>query len=66
VTDACLHVKASGTEIRARPQLYSSSPQLELDSFVTLTEAVRLRVRTGKSSAVEVYIISVVTLSLPI
>lgn len=44
VTDACLQVKAMGTELRARPQLYAGTPQLELDSYVTLTHAVKLRV----------------------
>lgn len=43
VTDSCLKLKAMGPELRARPQLYASCPQLELDSYVNLTRAVRLR-----------------------
>ena len=44
VTDACEKVKGMGPDLRARPQLYASTPQLELDSYVTLTHAVKLRV----------------------
>ena len=41
---ACMTLKATGPEIRARPLQYSESPQLELDSLVVLTNAINLRV----------------------
>ena len=45
MTDECGKLKETGTFIRTRPYQYSKTPQLELDSYVTFTQAVKLRVR---------------------
>ena len=45
VTDAAQKLKATGPEIRSRPMQYVSTSQLELDSYLQLTQAVKLRVR---------------------
>ena len=45
VTYECNKLKESGPFIRTRPFQYSNTPQLDLDSFVTFTQAVKLRVR---------------------
>ncbi len=44
VTDAADKLKDTGPLLRARPLQYMNTPQLELDSYITLTQAVRLRV----------------------
>ena len=44
VSHAAQELKGAGVEIRARPLQYSKTPQIELDSFVGLTNAVKLRV----------------------
>jgi hypothetical protein len=44
VTDACGKLKETGTLIRTRPLQYSHTPQLDLDSYVSFTQAVKLRV----------------------
>jgi hypothetical protein len=43
VTDACGKLKETGTLIRTRPLQYSHTPQLDLDSYVSFTQAVKLR-----------------------
>ena len=48
VTDACDKLKQTGPEIRARPWQYTNTPQLDLDSYIQLTQAVRMRVRNGR------------------
>ena len=45
MTHAAEKLKETGPEIRARPLQYISTSQLELDSYLQLTQAVRLRVR---------------------
>ena len=44
VTNACNKLIATGPEIRARPLQYVNMSQIDLDSYVTLTQAVRMRV----------------------
>ncbi len=44
MSHAAQELKGTGVEIRARPLQYSKTPQIELDSFVGLTNAVKLRV----------------------
>ena len=44
VTNAAERLKDTGPEIRARPLQYMNTPQLELDSYIQLTQAARLRV----------------------
>ena len=44
MTNACNKLIATGPEVRARPLQYVNAPQIELDSYVTLTQAVRMRV----------------------
>ena len=44
VTNACNKLISTGPEVRARPLQYTNTPQIELDSYVTLTQAVRMRV----------------------
>ena len=44
VTNACNKLIATGPEVRARPLQYVSTSQIELDSYVNLTQAVRMRV----------------------
>lgn len=43
VTNACNKLIATGPEIRARPLQYVNMSQIDLDSYVTLTQAVRMR-----------------------
>ena len=44
VTNACNSLIATGPEIRARPLQYVNTSQIDLDSYVTLTQSVRMRV----------------------
>ena len=44
MTNACNKLVLTGPEVRARPLQYTNTPQIELDSYVTLTQAVRMRV----------------------
>ena len=44
VTSEAQKLISTGPQIRSRPLQYVKSPQIELDSFVGLTQAVRLRV----------------------
>ena len=46
MTDACGKLQETGTLIRTRPLQYSHTPQLDLDSYVSFTQAVKLRVST--------------------
>ena len=48
MTDAAQQLKATGAEIRSRPLQYMSTSQLELDSYLQLTQAVKLRVCEGE------------------
>ena len=40
-----MRLKDTGPELRARPLQYRSSTQLDLDSFVTLTNSISIQVR---------------------
>lgn len=44
VSNACKRLIASGPEVRGRPQSYNQSAQLDLDSYVNLVQAIKLRV----------------------
>ena len=47
MTDACDKLKQTGPEIRSRPLQYVQMAQIDLDSYIHLTQAVRMRVRNG-------------------
>ena len=44
MSDACKKLLASGPEVRGRPQSYVQSHQLDLDSYVNVVQAIKLRV----------------------
>ena len=54
-----MKLKDTGSEIRSRPLQYCSSTQLDLDSFVTLTNSIRIRVRMKNALHVHMCMCSV-------
>ena len=48
VTAACGSLKNTGPVIRSRPLQYINTPQLELDSYLSFSNAITLRVSVGE------------------
>ena len=51
VTSACLKLRNTGPVIRSRPLQYINTPQLELDSYISFSNAITLQVREGANDS---------------